>query len=264
MRNVLVGLMVVGLTACGSSLGTSSGSGGRGGQSASGTAGAMGGASFVGGGGVVGGGGTGGAAVSSVASGTGGYVGTPLTCVPGIPATTQLRRMRNRQYDAVVRDLLGVTTRRSPAAARSRRRRCCTPTSTARWSPTPWRLYQGRRRGDREGGHGQPDPEGEVHQLRPGGVGLPDDDHQDLRPQGVPPPADRRRGDALRGAWPGTPTGTPDDVAEATLLAFLLSPSFLMLPEMTTTPGSAAAEHPALQLRGRGETLLPDLGLRSG
>jgi hypothetical protein len=33
-----------------------------------------------------------------------------------------------------------------------------------------------------------------------------------------------------------TPAGTPDEVAEATLHAFLVSPSFLLLPELTTTP----------------------------
>jgi hypothetical protein len=34
------------------------------------------------------------------------------------------------------------------------------------------------------------------------------------------------------------PAGTPDEVAETTLLAFLVSPSFLLLPELTTTPDS--------------------------
>ena len=34
----------------------------------------------------------------------------------------------------------------------------------------------------------------------------------------------------------GTPAGTPAEVAEATLLAFLVSPSFLLLPELSTTP----------------------------
>ncbi|AUX25198.1 uncharacterized protein SOCEGT47_057420 [Sorangium cellulosum] len=36
--------------------------------------------------------------------------GEPKVCVPGIPATTQLPRLLNRQYDNTVRDLLGVTT----------------------------------------------------------------------------------------------------------------------------------------------------------
>ena len=41
-------------------------------------------------------------------SGSGGSDGS-LACAPGIPATTQLRRMLNREYDATVRDLLGLT-----------------------------------------------------------------------------------------------------------------------------------------------------------
>ena len=39
----------------------------------------------------------------------------------------------------------------------------------------------------------------------------------------------------------GDSIGTPDDVAEATLLAFLISPPFLMVPEFNTTPGPSAS-----------------------
>jgi hypothetical protein len=42
--------------------------------------------------------------------GEGGTSGTSTTCAPGIPETSQFPRLLNRQYDAVVRDLLGVTT----------------------------------------------------------------------------------------------------------------------------------------------------------
>src|SRR6478609_10944596 len=50
---------------------------------------------------------------SSVPGGGGAPAGDPLPpaekCVPGIPATTQIPMMLNRQYANVVRDLLGVT-----------------------------------------------------------------------------------------------------------------------------------------------------------
>src|SRR5688572_18503120 len=56
--------------------------------------------------------GAGGMAGSSGAAGTAGAAGNggpPGTCVQGIPGTSQIPRLLNRQYEAVVRDLLGVT-----------------------------------------------------------------------------------------------------------------------------------------------------------
>jgi len=38
----------------------------------------------------------------------------------------------------------------------------------------------------------------------------------------------------------GSASGTPDEVAEAALYAFLVSPPFLMVPEMSTTPAASA------------------------
>src|SRR5690606_27150402 len=32
----------------------------------------------------------------------------PTVCVPGVPTTSQIPRMQNAQYDAVIRDLLGL------------------------------------------------------------------------------------------------------------------------------------------------------------
>ena len=263
MRSPLFGLgllVMAGLTACGSSLGgPGTGNGGRGGQSSTGSAGAVGGATVVGAGGsagVVGGGGvvgTGGAGGSS-------YGGGSVACVPGIPATTQLRRMLNREYDAVVRDLLG-----SPRSARSpsRRPRCCTPTSTARCSPT--RGASTRTSARRSRRRSWP-----------------------TRPRRRSSSAATRR---HRAAWRrpiksfgrkafrrpltdvevtrflaigrATPAGTPDDVAEATLLAFLISPRSCW-SRVQHDAGSVGIGPPALQLRGRGATVLHAVGLHPG
>ena len=184
-RSGVLGLMAAALTACGSSLGSGGGHGGAGGgggggggQATSGSAGAGGGAGSIGG----------------PAGGTGGgFVGGSVSCSPGVPATTQLRRLKNREYDAVVRDLLGLTSLELAGGAK--------PPSALLYAdfdgpmiPDAWRLYKDVGSGDRDGGHGQPDAEGEVHHLRSGDVGLSDGDDQELRPQGVPPPADRCRG----------------------------------------------------------------------
>ena len=104
---------MAGMTACTGSVGggTSSGSAGNGGP---GTAGSNPGPGSAGntGPGTAGntGPGSGGSTVITGTAGTGGTGYVEMPCVPGIPPTTQLRRMQNWQYDATVRDLLGVTT----------------------------------------------------------------------------------------------------------------------------------------------------------
>jgi len=42
-------------------------------------------------------------------SGSGGATTVELSCVPGIPATSQIPRMKDAAYDAVIHDLLGLT-----------------------------------------------------------------------------------------------------------------------------------------------------------
>jgi hypothetical protein len=240
MRNVLIGLMVVGLTACGSSLGTGSGSGGRGGQGTSGTAGAMGGASVGGGGGVVGGGGTGGAG-----GGVGGASsGPPITCTPGIPATTQLRRMRNRQYDATVRDLLGVTTVDVGGGAKA--------PSTELYAdfdgpmiPDAWRLYKDVGTAIAKAVMANPTQKAKFITCDPATAGCLTTTIQSFGRKAFRRPLTTAEVTRFEALGQGTSIGTPTDVAEATLLAFLLSPSFLMVPEMTTMAGSSA---PSIQL----------------
>ncbi len=56
-------------------------------------------------------GGIGGARSAGGNTATGGTGGSkPSACAPGVPATSQIPRLKNREYDNVIRDLLGVTT----------------------------------------------------------------------------------------------------------------------------------------------------------
>ena len=60
-------------------------------------------------------------------------------CVPGVPATSQIPRLLNRQYEAVVRDLLGVTgvgTDNKPAS------QLLVADSDGPMTPDAWRIYQ--------------------------------------------------------------------------------------------------------------------------
>ncbi|HEY3496378.1 MAG TPA: DUF1587 domain-containing protein, partial [Polyangiaceae bacterium] len=60
-------------------------------------------------------GGTGGSSTAGTGTaGTGvggtGIDGPPVNCAPDVPATSQIPRLTNQQYDRTVRDLLGLTT----------------------------------------------------------------------------------------------------------------------------------------------------------
>jgi len=69
--------------------------------------------SDVGGSAGSGGAGSGGAGTGGASTGTGGSIitdGTTGGCVPGVPATSQVPRLLNREYDAIVHDLLDVSS----------------------------------------------------------------------------------------------------------------------------------------------------------
>src|SRR5688572_18249797 len=108
---VALGAVSAALGACGSDSigggtdnGNASGSAGVAGAGAGGTD--AGGTSAGGtGAGGTGAGGTG----AGPTGGVGGTLPPPDNCVQGIPPTSQLNRILNRNYDAAVRDLLGVT-----------------------------------------------------------------------------------------------------------------------------------------------------------
>ena len=155
------GLLAASLAACTGTVGGShahrygSGTAGTGSGTAgtgSGTAGA--GAGPGGSGATAGTGGT----VVDPTGGTGGTappcVGT-CVCVPGIPATTQIPRLTQLQYDTVIKDLLGVTALTSdgnmpPSALLS-------DDSAGPLTDIPWNGYLERCREDRHrGDRGQP------------------------------------------------------------------------------------------------------------
>src|SRR5262252_1772935 len=110
MRTSLVGFLLAGLVGCTGTVGGGGSSPGTGNSTGTGT-----------------GNSTGTGTGNSTGTGTGGSTGTggaagttsnpTITCAPGIPATTQLRRMLNWQYDATVRDLLGLTSITSGSAS---------------------------------------------------------------------------------------------------------------------------------------------------
>src|SRR5262252_651762 len=123
IRTSLVGFLLAGLVGCTGTVG-GTGTGGTGTGTGNSTGTGTGNSTGTGTGNSTGtgtGNSTGTGTGGSAGTGTGGAAGTTpnptITCAPGIPATTQLRRMLNWQYDATVRDLLGLTSITSGSAS---------------------------------------------------------------------------------------------------------------------------------------------------
>jgi len=236
-RESLFGLLMAGLVGCTGTIGNgSSGSGvgtgtGTGGNSSTGTGGnsstGTGGSSSTG---------TGGSSSTGTGGSSGGTLGgVTVTCAPGIPATTQLKRMLNRQYDATVRDLLGVTSVGTGATAGL--------PSTLLYAdfdgpmvPDAWRIYQDVGAQIASAVMANATQKANFISCDPAASGCLAQTIQTFGRKAFRRPLTTDEVTRFQALGTGTPTGTPAEVAGATLLAFLVSPSFLYLPELNTTP----------------------------
>ena len=242
-RYVRIGVLgVLGLSACGrrslqSDGGPPVGGTGGQGQGTTGSAGASGGAGLNGPDGAVWTGVAGAAGASD--GGGGGGAGGDIACVPGIPATTQLRRMRNREYDAAVRDLLGVTTVAVTGSAASQPSALLYADYEGAMVPDAWRLYQDVGAAIAKAVMANPTQKAKFISCDPAAAGCLTATIKSFGRKAYRRPltdAELMRFTAL---GEGSASGTPDEVAEAALFAFLVSPPFLMVPEMSTTPAAS-------------------------
>jgi hypothetical protein len=179
-------------------------------------------------------------------SGSGGNgVAQAITCSPGIPATTQLRRILNTQYDATVRDLLGVTSVTTAEGTG-------VPSSvlyadfTGPMVPDAWRIYQDVGAAIAKQVMGSSTLKSNFITCDPAASGCLMQTIQTFGRKIFRRPLTTDEVTRFQGLGQGTPTGTPAEVAEATLFAFLVDPSFLYLVETNTT--AAASPSGALQL----------------
>jgi hypothetical protein len=177
-----------------------------------------------------------GGAASTVPGGAGapnapGGGGSAETCVPGIPATSQIPRLLNRQYDAVVRDLLGVTGVGTDSKSASQ---LLVADSDGPMTPDTWRIYQ--------------DVGGQIARAVMTGpnksrfmscdaaaAGCLEQTIRSFGRKAFRRPLTDAEVARFQKLSQTTPAGKPEEVAETTLLAFLVSPSFLLLPELATT-----------------------------
>ncbi|WP_437723786.1 DUF1592 domain-containing protein [Sorangium sp. So ce861] len=161
--------------------------------------------------------------------------GPPDVCIPGLPATTQLPRLLNRQYDNTVRDLLGVTRVGAEGKLPSD---LLVGDFDGPMTPDAWRIYQDVAAAIAKDVMAGPN-KSKFISCDPAASGCLTQTIQTFGRKAFRRPLTPEEVARFEKLGQTTPAGTPDEVAETTLLAFLVSPSFLMLPELTTTPASS-------------------------
>ncbi|AUX37679.1 MULTISPECIES: DUF1592 domain-containing protein [Sorangium] len=173
----------------------------------------------------------------SGSTGTGGGIdnGPPDVCIPGLPATTQIPRLLNRQYDNTVRDLLGVTRVGAEGKPPSE---LLVSDFDGPMTPDAWRIYQEVAAAIAKDVMAGPN-KSKFISCDPAASGCLTQTIQTFGRKAFRRPLTAEEVARFEKLGQTTPAGTPAEVAETTLYAFLVSPSFLMLPELTTTPASS-------------------------
>lgn len=220
-----------GATGAGATGGTGTGGSGVGGSATGGTG--TGGMATGGSGGT---GGTGG-------TGSGGTGALPSVCTPGIASTSQIPRLTNAQYDRTIRDLLGVT---NLAASSNNPPSAVLATDQAGGlSDLGWSAYQSVADMVAKQVMADPALKGKFLKCTPvaGDTACLHATILEFGRRAFRRPlteAEIARFDAVvaKGATI-TPTGAPEEVAEALLYMFLISPSFLQRAEITETSDGA-------------------------
>ncbi|MDD9940326.1 MAG: DUF1592 domain-containing protein [Myxococcales bacterium] len=156
--------------------------------------------------------------------------GNPELCQPGVPATSQLPRLLNRQYDAVLRDLLGVTGVGAEGTPPSE---LLVADFDGPMTADAWRIYQDVGAQIARAVMGGPNRSRFIA-CDPEAAGCLEETIVAFGRRAFRRPLTDAEVARFLRLGQTTPAGSPDEVAEATLLAFLVSPSFLLLPELST------------------------------
>lgn len=196
--------------------------------------------------------GTGNSGVSQGSGGSGNGSGTggntqDIVCSPGIPATTQFRRMLNTQYDNTVKDLLGVTSVTAPEGTG-------VPSSIlyadfdGPMVSDAWRIYQDVGAAIAKQVMASSTQKQKFITCDPSASGCLQQTIQTFGRKAFRRALTTDEVSRFQALGTGTPTGTPAEVAEATLFAFLVDPSFLYIEETNTTPVTSSTGVAALGL----------------
>ncbi|WP_234023959.1 DUF1592 domain-containing protein [Sorangium cellulosum] len=155
--------------------------------------------------------------------------GDPDVCIPGIPTTTQLPRLLNREYDAVVKDLLGVeglaSEGNNPPSA------LLVPDQEGSLNDIAWNSYLVAA--ERVAAEVMAGPnKSRFISCDPAAAGCLETTIRTFGRKAFRRPVTDEEVQRFMRLATLEPQGTPAEIAEAILYAFLASPSFLMLPEL--------------------------------
>ncbi len=149
-------------------------------------------------------------------------------CVQGVPVTTQIPRILNRQYDNVLRDLLGVTALDGGPVSAS-----LVGDFTGPMTAPAWTQYQ--QVAEKIAAQVMAGPnKAKFISCEPKDAGCLNTTIKTFGRKAFRRPLTDEEVASFETLSKTTPAGTPEQVAEATLNAFLVSPSFLLIPELNT------------------------------
>ena len=177
--------------------------------------------------------------VSTNGGGTGSTGGNPLpsnVCAPGISETSQVARLKNSHYDNIVRDVLGVTVLASGEPPSS----LLNTDSTGPMNQYMWDAYQTAAAAI-AGGVMAGANRANFIACEPATDGCLRDTIVAFGRKAFRRPLTEAEITRFMALGTTTPPGTPEEVAETTLYAFLVSPSFIQINEMNATTEATEA-----------------------
>jgi hypothetical protein len=206
--------------------------------------------------------GTGGSGTAG--DGGGGDPRVPLTCAPGVPSTSQIPRMKNRQYDRVVKSLLNIDT--LPTAPGGNPSSFLVEDSEGSLGEIAWNGYLNAGKAIAKEVMAGPNKANFINCDAAQATCLQDTIRTFGRKAFRRPVTDAEVTSLMR-LNSVTPAGTPNEVAEAILYAFMVSPSFIMIPELAQEKEGAEYKLSSYEVAARLSFALwdnvPDLDLNA-
>jgi hypothetical protein len=148
-------------------------------------------------------------------------------CTPGIPTTSQIPRIKDAAYDAVVNDLLGVTTVGGELPSKA-----LAPDYDGSMTAIAWDGYL--KTAERIAADVMAGPhKGQFIACDPAVGACLTDTIKSFGRKAFRRPLTPAEVTSFERFSKLTPPGTPAEIAETILFAFLASPSFIMLPELS-------------------------------
>lgn len=174
-------------------------------------------------------------------TGTGPDPGTGANCTPGVPVTSQIPRLTNAQYDATVRDLLGLTT--LTASGNSVPSNLLATDQTGGLTDVGWAAYKTSADAIAAQVMATPAMKAKFISCDPAAGTCLHDTAVSFGRKAYRRPLSAEEIAAfdafLAQGKDITPTGAPAEVAEALLSLFLVSPGFLQREELQETSDGA-------------------------